>query len=98
MKAFRTARAVARKGLGATTNLNGLPPVPTRSYAIVTATAATVAAASGGALRVFGYNVPWPVIVGGSMAVGVAAYAWETKRLATVDRRCFSCKWLMECL
>ena len=57
-----------------------------RGYAVGAGTAAAAAATSGGALRVLGYNVPWPAIVAGTMAAAMGVYAWGTKHIADVDR------------
>ena len=62
-----------------------------RFYAVGAATAAagagTAAGASTAGIRLFGYNISWPVLVGVSLSAVVGAYAYETKKLADIDRQ-----------
>ncbi|EFN54634.1 hypothetical protein CHLNCDRAFT_52944 [Chlorella variabilis] len=49
---------------------------------IVTATAATAAAASGTMMRVMGVDVPYSYVIGTALAIGFGAYTYETFVLA----------------
>lgn len=51
------------------------------------ATAGVTAAGSGAAFRVMGYNVPWSALLGIALVTGMGAYAYETKKVADVDRK-----------
>ncbi len=51
------------------------------------ATAGITAAGSGAAFRVAGYDIPWSAILGVALVSGMGAYAYETKKLADVDRK-----------
>ena len=51
------------------------------------ATAGASAAGTGAAFRVMGYNIPWPAILGVALVSGMGVYAYETKKLADVDRK-----------
>jgi len=50
-------------------------------------TASFTAAGSGAAFRVMGYNVPWSAILGVALVSGMGAYAYESKKVADVDRK-----------
>jgi hypothetical protein len=50
-------------------------------------TTGVTAAGSGSAFRVMGYNVPWSAILGVALVSGIGAYAYETKKVADVDRK-----------
>lgn len=51
------------------------------------ATAAATAAGSGAAFRVMGYDIPWSALLGVAFISGVGVYAYETKKVADVDRK-----------
>jgi hypothetical protein len=51
-----------------------------------TAGAAT-AAGSGAAFRVIGYDIPWSAILGVALVSGMGVFAYETKKVADVDRK-----------